>query len=68
MELIKAHNESIEGNEAIRQINIELLNNEIAEVEGLLKDRSERAENTEFEELEDILEALLDQLDEVKNS
>jgi len=29
MKLIKSHNESIEGNEAIRKINLELIENEI---------------------------------------
>lgn len=66
MKLIKAHNDSIEGNEVIRQINIERIQKAMDENEEAQVKCLENCDISDLEELEEIFEELQDLLEEVK--
>ena len=65
MELIKASNESVEGNEAIRQINIELVTKEIARLGKIKAHEMEMDRYEEIDEIQEEIDELEDQLDEL---
>ena len=65
MKLIEKHHESIEGNQAINEINITLLENEIKDLDRIIMDCRERLCMNEAEEFEEELEVCLDQLEEL---
>lgn len=65
MELIKAHNDSIEGNEAVRQINIEMITKEIKELTKPMNAAFENGDIEEFDEYQDRITELEEMLEEV---
>ena len=67
MELIKASNESVEGNEAIRQINIELVKNEIARLGKHISHEMSMDRYEDIDELQDEIDELENTLDDLLN-
>ncbi len=67
MELIKASNESAEGNEAIRQINIELVTKEIARLGKIIAHEMSMDRYEDIDELQEEIDGLENQLDDLNH-
>lgn len=67
MELIKSHNESVEGNEAIRKINKDRIQKEINRVHEAIAECYDRDEPLSAEDLEVEIEELESMLEDVEH-
>ena len=65
--LIPSQNQSVEGNEAIRQINIDLVEKEIAELGKYIRHEMAMDRYEEIDEIQEQIDELEDMLDELNS-